>query len=180
MSKYAEDMHLQLASRLTHFSMTSTTSLPFRVGWSILPSALLIHSFMGTSRWKPITKMPPLCEPWRAIRTHVARCCSSKLHLKCHAAMRVHACAVRVHAFCCLACAAVHGSAACTYSCSYQGVVVTSKPVNNNLLASKQSLCALKLTSLSVTHDVLQVISYHLILTFDCCVLQSWVIVSEA
>ncbi len=81
---------------------------------------------------------------------------------------------------CCLACAAVHGSAACAYSCSYQGVVVTSKPVNNNLLASKQSLCALKLTSLSVTHDVLQVISYQLILTFDCCVLQSWVIVSEA
>ena len=68
-------------------------------------------------------------------------------------------------------CAAVHGSAADVYSCSQQGVVGTSKPVNHNLLASKQSLRALKLTSLSVTHDVLQIVSYQLILTFHCYVL---------
>jgi len=32
LSAFAEHMHLQLVTRLAHFSMTSTTSLPFRVG----------------------------------------------------------------------------------------------------------------------------------------------------
>ena len=154
-------MHLWLLTRLTHFSMTSTTSLPFRVGWSILPSALLIHSFMGTSKWKPSTKMPPLCEPRRAIRTHVARCCSSKLHLQLY---DPHA--ARVLLPCLLCCAGL------CYMCLLMQLLMqcvllgTSKPVNDNLLASKQSLRALKFTSLSVTHDVLQITSDLLALTF--------------
>ena len=62
--------------------MTSTTLLPLRVGWSILPSARCMHRPRGRSKCSPITKALPLWEPSLPIRTHVARCLSSKLHLK--------------------------------------------------------------------------------------------------
>ena len=62
--------------------MTSTTLLPLRVGWSILPSARCMHRPRGRSKCSPITKALPRWEPSLPIRTHVARCLSSKLHLK--------------------------------------------------------------------------------------------------